>query len=614
MLNPDDLSTFNRLRILDVDVDLASGTVWRDGEIIDLPDLSFRLLASLAKKAPEMVSKDALMAEVWGDVVVSDETLMQRVRLLRQALGDDGQNPRYIASVRGRGYRLNAPVERGARPAGQPTRTPARSWRLAAAVALAACVLLVIFIGLRSGPSDVRAISTLAVLPFADLSENRDYGYFADGMQEELLSWLARLDEVAVLSRTSTERYRDTTESLPDISRALDADGIVEGSVRVDGEQIRITVQLIAGATDQHIWSESYEGELSVDSVFEIQNDIADRIAEQLRVEYQRQRSANLGLPTANIEAYNLYLLGRHHIFRLTPENLEQAARFLEQAIELDANFAEAHVALGYAYAFLGSAYGQRVPREVLPRAREAALQALALDDRLASAHSLYADILTWYDWEFALAESEHRRAMALDPLTIVGYSLFLSTQGRHVEAIEIMERQVDAVPGDEWVQLNAGWRYLNADRPESAAMAAERAGTHPDAANLMGLAKLALGEPDEAIAIFEADIRRQGRGRVQLANLAFAHFKAGNSSQGQALLEELEGDATKADLMPVSLAAIYFAAGDEARAYKLLDDAVEARVRSVIFLNVSPLFAAQRDAPRFAALLERVGLPVDRK
>lgn len=612
LLNPDNTLSFNYLRILEIEIDLTSGTVWREGEVIDLPELSFRLLATLARHAPAMVSKDELMAEVWGDVVVSDETLMQRVRLLRQALGDDGQNPRYIAAVRGRGYRLNAPVEKELRDIGHAPKTPSQFWRWAVAGALGALVILGLVIGLREGPPATPAISTLAVLPFTDLSENGEFQYFADGMQEELLSRLSRLDEVAVLSRTSTEQYRNTTESLPDISRALNADGIIEGSVRVSGDQIRITVQLIAGDTDRHIWSESYEEELSVNNVFSIQNDIADRIAEQLRVEYQRRQSANLGLPTADIEAYNLYLLGRYHTFQLTPDNLDQAARYLEQAIQRDADFAEAHVLLGYAYAFQGSGYGQREPRKVLPRARAAALRALELDDQLADAHSLYADVLTWYDWEFELAESEYRRAMTLDSLSVVSYALFLSTQGRHDEAIELMERQVEAVPGDEFIQLNAGWRYLHAGRLEDAATAAARAGNHPDAANLMGLTRLALGQADEAVAVYEADIRRQGRGRKQLANLAYAYYRAGNEPRGQALLDELEREVGETYLMPVSLAAIYFAAGDDPRAYALLEDAVDARVRRVIFLNVSPLFADQRHDPRFTALVERVGLPTD--
>jgi TolB-like protein/DNA-binding winged helix-turn-helix (wHTH) protein/Tfp pilus assembly protein PilF len=609
LLKPKNTISDNHLRILDIEIDIASGTVWRDGEVVDLPDLSFRLLRTLATRAPAMISKDELIAEVWGDVIVSDETLMQRVRLLRQALGDDSQNPRYIASVRGRGYRLSAPVETGTNGTESSPPLHSRRWRLGMAVAIAVLVVLGLSIGLRGGP-EAPAISTLAVLPFNDLSEDRSFGFFADGMQEELLSRLALLDEVAVLSRTSAEQYRDTTESIPDISRALKADGIIEGSVRVSGDKVRITVQLIEGTTDQHIWAETYEEELTVENIFAIQNDVANRIADTLRVEYRRQQSGSLGLPTTDVEAYNLYLLGRYHTFRQTRESLDLAVQSLEQAIERDPEFAEAHAALGWAYSFLGSEYGQQEPRTVFPRAREAALRALELDDQLADSHSLYADILTWYDWDFELAESEYRRTMALDPLNVLGYALFLSTQGRHAEAIEMVERRLEAAPDDDYTLVNAGWRYLTAGRLDDAVIAAERAESHPDAATLLGFSKLAQGKLAEAIAVFEEDLRRRGRSQTQLGNLAYAYFMAGDEPRARALLDELEGEAEAQHLSPLLFAGIYFASGDEARGYALLNDAVDSRARGVIFLNVSGTFADQRDDPRFQAILERVGFP----
>jgi TolB-like protein/DNA-binding winged helix-turn-helix (wHTH) protein len=277
--NPD-----NCLQILDISIDVASGTVWRDGDVLDLPELSFRLLTTLATRAPAMVSKDELVAEVWGDVVVSDETLMQRVRLLRQALGEDSRNPRYIVAVRGRGYRMAASVSKA--PISIAAAPTIWSTRVGAALG----ILFLVLIGLAVGFRDDRPapnINTLAVLPFSDISEDGKFGFFADGMQEELLARLAHLDEISVLSRTSVERFRDTTASIPDISRTLDAGGIIEGSVRVDGNQLRITVQLIDGEADRHLWAETYEGELTVDNIFAIQERVADNIAEALRVEYQ---------------------------------------------------------------------------------------------------------------------------------------------------------------------------------------------------------------------------------------------------------------------------------------------------------------------------------------
>jgi len=590
----------NRLRLLDIEIDLASGTVWRAGEVVDLPDLSYRLLAALVERAPVMISKDDLIDSVWGEVVVSDETLMQRVKLLRQALGDDSQNPRYIASVRGRGYRLAAPVV--------ATGTPPRRWLAGAAVGLLLLVGGWFFIG-GDDPPYVPVISTLAVLPFDDLSKDREFGYFADGMQEELLARLAGLEEVSVLSRTSVERFRDSADSVSEISAALNADGIIEGSVRLSDDRIRVTVQLIDGQSDTHIWAESYEEQLSVANVFGIQKNVADSIAKALKTEFQRQQSALTGLPTTSIEAYDLYLLGRYHTFRQTPEKLEEAVQYLEAAVELDPAFAEAHATLGWAYSFLGTVYGHREPSAVFPKARAAALRALELDDQLADAHSLYADILTWYDWDFELAEFEYRRAMALDPSNVLGYALLLSSQRRHAEAIALVEKRIAATPNDPYVWVNAAWRYLSADQFEDAARAAGLAGNHPDAASASGSIKLAQNEVQAAIGIYEEDLARQGRGNVQLLNLAYAYFAAGNQTAGQILLDELENAPDDEFVSAYGLAAIYFAAGDETRGFELLESAVDARERSVIFLNISRNLTAYHDDARFTALLQRVGL-----
>jgi predicted Zn-dependent protease len=194
----------------------------------------------------------------------------------------------------------------------------------------------------------------------------------------------------------------------------------------------------------------------------------------------------------------------------------------------------------------------------------------------------------------------------------VLGYALFLSTQGRHDEAIEMVERRLEAAPDDEYVQVNAGWRYLQAGRPDDAVRAAARAEGHPDAASLLGSSKLAQGEVADAIAVFEDDLRRQGRGQQQVGNLAYAYFKAGDIAKAQVLLDELEGEADTQYVSPLLLAAIHFAAGNEARGYELLNAAVDARARGVIFLNVSTSFADQRGDPQFTAILKRIGLPTD--
>jgi serine/threonine-protein kinase len=427
-------------------------------------------------------------------------------------------------------------------------------------------------------------------------------------MQEELLTRLSGLRELSVVSRTSVERYRDSTTSLPQIAADLGAAAIIEGSVRVDDRKLRITVQLIDGSSDVHLWAETYDRELSIENVFAIQQEVADNIARALQLEFTANKTA-FELPTNNLDAYNLYLLGRHHTFRQTPEDLELAVTYLNKATELDPQFAEAYAALGWAYSFLGTTYGSRVPAEVYPKAKEAALRAIAIDSKLADARTLYADILTWYDWDFELAEQEYLVTIEIDPLNVLGYALFLSCMERHDEAIALVERRIDAQNDDPYVRVNAGWRYLNAGQYEKALDAAIIASQHPDAATLMGLAYLALGNASKAVEVFEQDLDKQGRYPQQIANLAVAYFKSGDRANASAYRSELERLAEQQFLSPALLATVEFAAGDADRGFDLLQEAVDVRVREVIFLRVNRMLTGYRDDPRYEDLLAAVGL-----
>jgi len=600
----------SRVRLAELEVDIAMGTVWRDGQRLDLPDLSFRLLAALISHAPGGVGKDELIREVWGDVVVGDETLAQRVRLLRQALDEDSQNPRFITSVRGRGYRLICPVELASSDRKPESRR--LGWIAAAAVFIAVAIL--VSPNFDTAPGDTPAIlppasNIVAVLPFQDLSPDRSHGFFADGMQEELLTRLSRLRELSVVSRTSVERYRDSNTSLPQIAADLGAIAVIEGSVRVDDRKLRITVQLIDGTSDVHLWAETYDRELNIENVFAIQREVADAIAQALKLEFTARGQTAIELPTDNLDAYNQYLLGRHHTFQQTPEDLELAVTYLSKATELDPQFAEAYAALGWAYSFLGTAYGRYAPAEAYPKAREAALRAIAIDSNLANARTLYADILTWYDWDFVSAEQEYLRTIEIDPLNVLGYALFLSCLERHDEAIALVERRVAAQNDDPYVRVNAGWRYLNAGQYEKAIDAAKIASQHPDAASLMGLAYLAQGDVTKAIDVFQKDLDKQGRQPQQLTNLSVAYFKSGDDAKASMYQSELETLAGQQFLSPALLAATEFAAGDADRGFELLQEAVDVRAREVIFLRVNRMLTGYREDPRYRDLLAAVGL-----
>lgn len=595
-----------RFRVLDLDVDLDRQTVRRGNQSIDLPDLSFRLFAVLISHAPDKVSKDDLIHEVWDDVVVGDETLAQRVRLLRQALDEDSQNPRYFSSVRGRGYRLICDVTPIGEVAG---RRKSRSSLIGLALISVAVAAFWFFNGLRLELPPMPSANSIAVLPFVDLSADQSYGYFADGMQEELLSRLIDIAGLNVSSRTSVEAYRSTNQSVPEIAGELGVGAIIEGSVRIDKDRVRITVQLIEAQTDQHLWGDNFDRTLSVQSIFSIQEEVASQIAEALELEYRENSEPGpIQLPTGSLDAYSAYLLGRYHTFRQTRDDLELGVTYLERATTLDPEFAEAYAALGWAYSFLGTNYGNLPPREAYPKAKEAALNALALDSNLSDARTLYADILTWYDWDFEAAEREYRKTMELDPLNVLGYALFLTTQERHAEAIEMIERRVQAQPDDPYVRVNAAWRYFAARQYERAIEEAELAGDHPDARSVLGWAWLWTGDIQRAIGFFEADIENRGRLPRQLSSLAVAYYKSGHQEKAQELLAELEAISVTEFFSPTLLSEVYFAAGDADSGFISLQQAVDVRVRDVIFLRVNHLLDSWRDDPRYLELLRSVG------
>ncbi len=595
------------LRVDDLLVDFKRHSVKRGSEALSLTDRSFRLLEALIVHAPERVDKDQLIAEVWDDAVVSDDTLAQRVSLLRKSLGDDSQKPRYITAVRGRGYRLIPQPQVVATASAK--RPPVAKW-----LAVAALTLVGIFLLWRpandSDPADnVRQASSLAVLPFIDMSATQDHQFFADGMHEQLLSRLAQIDELAVISRTSVEPFRDSDLGLPEIATRLGADAVIEGSVRVDDDRLRVTVQLIDGASDEHIWAANYDRQLSVQDIFAVQEEVANQIADALRLNYVEEEDDGVVLPTQDLEAYNLYLLGRYHTFRQTRADLENAVDYLEEAIAIDPEFAEAYATLGWAYSFLGAGYGARLPGEVYPKAREAALRAMALDANLADARTLYADILTWYDWDFVAAEREYLKTLEIDPLNNLGYALFLSTQERHEEAINEVERRLAAAPNDPYVRINAGWRYLHAGVFDKAIAAAIAAPDHSDSKPLLGWSHLAQGNSGQAIEVFEAAVEAQGRTAGNVANLAAAYYRGGRRADADVLLVELEDYAKENYLPPDFLAEVYFSADDADRGFALLNQALEERSRGMIFLKVNEVLRDYRDDPRYLELLEQVGL-----
>ena len=483
----------------DLTIDLAPRRVRRAGTVIPLKTLSFDLLVTLVRAAPNLLSFDQLSERVWPGLVVTPETIVQRVKLLRGDLGDDPHAPRYIEGVRGRGYRMVAEVrplwERqgtsesiappslketkeeespnvhagiaatGAAAVSFPSSTASATPRpavwgpvgwiggtLIVVAMLAASRAIVYYRGpskpaertsSRSAPA---AIHSLAVLPLENLSGDKEQEYFADGMTDALTTDLAQIGSLRVISRTSAMHFKGTKETLPQIGRDLQVDAVVEGTVARGENRVRITAQLVEASSDQHLWARTYERDLK--NVLALQDEIAQDIAEQIRVKLTpKERGLLIQVHAIDPEAYDAYLRGRYWWSKSGAETWK-GLDYFQKAIAKDPSYALAYSGVADSYVALGS--GLLSPKEAFPKAKEAAIKALELDPSLAEAHASIASVKFFNDWDWSGAVNEIRQAIALNPNNASAhrrYANYLAAVGRFDEALKEMERGRDLDP-----------------------------------------------------------------------------------------------------------------------------------------------------------------------
>ncbi len=453
----------------DFELDPRAQRLCRAGRVLKLERIPTEILLLLMEKNGELVTRDQIIERVWGEGVFldTDNSINGAIRKIRQVLKDDSENPRFIQTVTGRGYRFigaivqpapaegeEGPVDRAgaadssAEAAGEPGPSrKAATWRWTSLIGIA--VVLIAGLGaylynLRSralvqGPP-VRPM--LAVLPFENLTGDPEQEYFSDGLTEEMISQLGNLDpsHLGVIARTSVMHYKNSGEPLDRIGRELGVQYALEGSVRRDSNKVRITAQLIQIKDQSHIWARQYDRDLS--NLLALQAEIAQEIAAQIqltlgaprRVDTSRQSS----LGPQGYEAYDLYLKGRFFWNKRTAQGFQQAIEYFQQAIAKDPNYARAYSGLADSYALLGG-YSTTPQTESMPKARAAALKALELDPELAEAHTSLALITENFDYDWDTAEREYRRAIELNPNYATDhhwYAEFLSLQGRFPEAL----------------------------------------------------------------------------------------------------------------------------------------------------------------------------------
>ena len=461
-------------------------------------------------------------------------------------------------------------------------------------------------------------IQSLAVLPLRNLSGDPAEDYFAEGMTEALITDLARIPGLKVISRTSIMQYKDSHKRLPQIARELGVDGVVEGSVLRSGDRVRITAQLVRGATDQHIWAASYERGLR--DLVTLEDEVSRSIAGQIRKQIARRaRHELVSAATVGPQAREDYLKGLYFWNRRSEAGYLKAIEYFQAAIGADPQYAQAYAGLADAYALLGSIPGPTTPRgKTMPQAKETALKALNLDDSLADAHTSLAFVEMHYEWKFREAEREFRRAIDLDPNYSTAhqwYAYDLMAMGRTDEAVAEIEhaRQTDPVSAivntDAAETLYFARNYDDALRQARATVAMDPGFAH--AHRVMERIYAEKRMFPEAIAEGERAAALSGNDTWMLLDLAHTYLLAGKKMEMQECLRRV-ADLSPGRALPDvgTTAEIYVALGDIDRALEVLESQYRRREGGLILINADPCFDSLKSHPRFQQLLQRIGLP----
>jgi TolB-like protein/Tfp pilus assembly protein PilF len=489
-----------------------------------------------------------------------------------------------------------------------------RGWKIIA-FALLVCLLILAGWVWRSNRQPSFSIRSLAVLPLDNLSGDASQDYFADGMTDQLITDLAQISALRVISRTSVMSYKRARKPLPEIARELNVDAVIEGTVLRSGDQVRITAQLIQASADKHLWAKSYEGNLQ--DTLAVQKSVADDIAEQIRIELTPQERAGLkNVKAVNPEAYEDYLKGRYFWNKRTPDALRKAIDHFNQAIERDSNYAPAYSGLADSYVILGAwQYAVLDPKETYPRAKAAAIKAVELDDTLAEAHISLAMSTDMFVWDWEAAEREYRRGIELNPGYATGhhwYAEHLSETGRNDEAIAEIRKAESLDPLSLITGADVATLLVIARRYDEAIEHAKKTiELGPDFAVshfALGMAYEQKGQSGGAIAAFQKAVEFSGGNTAFKSNLAHAYAVAGRRSDAVAILNELKDRSKHEFLNPSEIALIYVGLGQKDQAMVWLEKAYEGRFDPVIL--TWPAFDPLRSDPRFHDLVRRIGLP----
>jgi len=623
---------FRVLRFHTFLVDLHTGELRKNGIRLKVPRQPFEILSLLLEHPGEVVTREELCAKLWRDdtFVDFDHSLNVAITKLRDVLSDSADEPRYIQTIPRRGYRFLATVEEvqqvGLVAHAQPPSLSAWafSWK---AMWLSALGLAVLGLGAAfamrfefdiggirhrflAKPSATR-IQSIAVLPLENLSGDPNQQYFADGMTEELTAELSQIGALRVVSRTSAMRYKGTHKSVPEISRELSVDAVVEGSIKRAGDRVRISAQLIQGPSDTHLWSKSYERDLR--DGLGLQSEVARGIVDEIKLKLTPQEQARLAHQEfVDPEAHENYLKGLFQLNKRTGPDARRAITYFDAAIKKEPKYVLAYVALADAYRTL-TFNSTSAPADVLPQSEEAAKHALELDDQLAEAHASLAATLADYDWDWTRAEIELQTALRLNPnswIVHAAYAHVLRQLGDVQNSIREARRSVELDPVNVLGNFFIGQcLYAARHYDQAAAQLRETLDLNPNfwpAHLYLGMTLAQQGRYAEAID----ELRKAGDFTAEPhATIGYVYARMGRRADAQKVLADLKERTKRAYVAPCHIANIYIALGDREQAFIWLEKGYRQRDSWLTFLKCDPMYDPIRPDPHFQDLLRRIGL-----
>ena len=600
----------------DYELDCRSGELRRNGTAVKLQPQPAKVLVILVARAGEVVTRQALTEQVWGSETYVDfeHGLNFAIRQIRTVLEDDAEKPSFLETVPKRGYRFIAEIGNGAAPEEPQVELRAspseKKRRLHILIWVsAAIVLIAALFGVRTWLSPATSkIESLAVLPLHNLSADPEQEYFSDGMTDELITDLAKVPNLRVISHTSVERYRKTQMPLPGIARELGVDAIIEGTVMRSGDRVRITAQLIDARSDQHVWAQSYERDIR--DVLRLQGEVAQQIANQVGIKLTAGEQTRLAAKhEVDPAAHEAYLKGAFYWNRLTCNDFETALKYFREAAAKDPNFAPAYSGMADSYFYLAD--WRCWPQAAFAKAEPAALKAVELDPGYGEAYAALGELAFSHEWNWSKAGEEFDRAVQLnsnDASILSAYAIYLVSTGKREPAIAEMRKAQELDPVSENTSMTHIYVfYLAHEYDDAIAQAKQALDFLPDSRAVyywLGQCYERKGMPDKAIAAYLKAFSHLPR-EVALRRAAYQeHGLPGYWQEDKQFRQRSHREDD-----PV-LEAMYCAhMGEKDKALEQLKLAYQQHSDGLQFLKVEPVYDGLRDDPRFKELIRMLQL-----